>query len=79
MKLLPVVRGWGWTAGPSSAVVPYRRRVEPIEPVADKQDYEEEREAERMYLCQSVGSTYNKKGKVNRESCRPGRRLSCKA
>ena len=77
MRLLPVTRGWDLF--PASAVKAPDRKVEPIEATADKQDYEEEKNAERMYLCQSIGSTYNNKGLVKRESRRPGARLSCKA
>lgn len=75
MRLLPVVRGWDLF--PASSVRTVDRKVEPIESMSDKQDYEEEKEAERMY--QSIGSTYNKKGRLKRESVRTKYRVSCKA
>ena len=76
MKLLPVVRGWGWSSVPTSAIVP--RRVEPIVEILDKEDYREEAEIERMFRCLNVGSTYNKKGKRNHVRQRPGGRVSRK-
>jgi hypothetical protein len=75
-KLLPIVRGWGWSARPT-ALVPFRR-VEPIIEIVDKEDYEEERNFERMYLAQKVGTTYNKNGKVENVCKRPGGRVSRK-
>ena len=77
-KLLPVVRGWGWSEGPSPLPVRYRERVEPIVEILDKPDYHEERNAERMYGVQIVGITYNEEGKLNYVCQRSGRRLSIK-
>jgi len=77
-KLLPVVRGWGWSGGPSSSLVLNERKVEPIIHISDKPDYHEERNAERLHGIQTVDITYDEKGKIVYVCQRSGRRLSIK-
>ena len=77
-KLLPVVRGWGWSYGPPSFPIDYHRKVEPIVEILDKHDYNEERDAERMYRVHVTDVTYNKGGKLNYVCKGSGRRLSIK-